>query len=229
MLNQGNWKMPLKPGQIKDLKVKFEKLKGLEALEKKLRTLNDTRFQFDNMYIQNSDTYKFAMQEFDAIILKIKNEIDKTKQQIATLQATKTVKNPAVDKLIKAIAKECSQVIPFYRKTETVLLRGTNGKPKAFMGRSLNNREPKDSSSDAQRIYDTALKSMGFKALRSNSIFTTTDSAQSVNYGNVYYIFRCCETFNNKKTPDVQNSYLCFCIRRFVIYFFYNFVCENIT
>jgi hypothetical protein len=182
--------MPLKPGQIKDLKVKVEKLKGLEALEKKLSDLNDTRFQFDNMYLQKSNTLKFAMKEFDAVILKVKNEIEKTKQEIATLQSSaKTTKNPILDKLVKSIAKDCSQVIAVYRKTKEVLVRGTNGKPKAFMGRSWNNREPKDSDSDAQRIYDAALKSMGFSALRSNSIFTTTDVDQASNYGNVYYIF----------------------------------------
>jgi hypothetical protein len=181
--------MPLKPGQIKDLKIKFEKLKGLEALENKLKKLNNTQYHFDKASAEGSDILKLAKKEFDSLIQKIRNEINNTKQEIVKLQSTKQAKNPAVDALVKTIAKECSQVISVYRKTDTVLLRGTNGKPKAFMGRSWNNREPKDSSTDAQKLYDMALKSMGFTALRSNSIFTTSDTGQASNYGDVYYIF----------------------------------------
>jgi hypothetical protein len=181
--------MSLKPGQIKDLKVKFEKLKGLEALEKRLKALNDTRYHFDSLDTKTSGALSFAKKEFDVVFKKVKDEIDKTKQEIMALQNTKAAKNPALDKLVKTMAKECSQAITAYRKAQAVLVRGSKGKPDAFIGRSWNNREPKDSDSDAQKIYDIALKSMGFKSLRSNSIFTTADTDQASGYGDTYYIF----------------------------------------
>jgi hypothetical protein len=57
--------MPLKPGQIKDLKIKFEKLKGLEALENKLKKLNNTQYHFDNASAEGSDVLKLAKKEFN--------------------------------------------------------------------------------------------------------------------------------------------------------------------
>ena len=60
---------------------------------------------------------------------------------------------------------------------------------KAFVGRSWNKREPKDSDAEAQALYDKILAKSGFKALRSNSIFTTTEIWQASEYGELYYIF----------------------------------------
>ena len=180
--------MPLKPGQKKEWKVQGEKLKGLETLQKKLEKLNDTRYHFDMASNIGSDALNFAKQEFDKLYQKIKVEIENTKKEIEKLQ--KNAKpNTKLDALVKTIAKECSQAIAEYRKTKLVLLRGMNDAPGVFVGRSWNNRSPKDSSDEAQKIYDAVLSAKGFKALRSNSIFTTTDLGQASQYGETYYIF----------------------------------------
>lgn len=181
--------MPLKPGQTKELNVKVVKLKELEDLEKKLKELNNTTYHFDMISITSSPALKFAKKEFDQLYQKIKNEVVTTKKEIEALQGSKSSKNPALDNLVKTMAKECSQVIAAYRKADSVLVRGAEGKPEAFVGRSWNNREPKDSSAAAQKLYDMALKSMGFKSLRSNSIFTTSDLDFAGRYGETYYIF----------------------------------------
>lgn len=46
-----------------------------------------------------------------------------------------------------------------------------------------------DSSHNAQVLYDHALTKMGIKALRSNSIFTSSDVDQASSYGSTYIIF----------------------------------------
>ena len=179
--------MPLKPGQQKDLKVEIQKLKGLRELEEKVKNLISAMSGLSYGKAALSANLK---KEFKALEDKVQNEITATNAEIGKLQATQSKTNPALDRLVKTIAKECSQVLAQYRKTQLVLLRGIgNNSPTAFMGRSWNNREPKDSSARLQEIYDEALKSKGFTALRGNSIFTTTDEHFASSYGNLYYIF----------------------------------------
>lgn len=179
--------MPLKPGQKKDLKVEVEKLKGLKQLEQKVQDLLSAMSGLSYGKLQVGNNLK---KEFAALADKVQREITATNTEIKALKSTQPKKNPALEKLIKTIAKECSKAIVEYRKTGLILLRGIgSNSPVAFMGRSWNNRESKDSSQRLQGIYDNALKSKGFKALRGNSIFTTTDDSFAASYGNLYYIF----------------------------------------
>lgn len=179
--------MPLKPGQTKDLKVEIEKLKGLKELEEKIKDLVSVS---SGLSYGKSTVSAKLKKDFEALHAKVQSEIIETNNAIVKLKATQSKASPALDKLVKTIAKECSQALAQYRKTQLVLLRGIgHNSPTAFMGRSWNNREPKDSSARLQQIYDEALKSKGFKALRGNSIFTTTDDSFAGSYGTLYYIF----------------------------------------
>lgn len=178
--------MALKPGQIKDLKVELKKLHELEALEKKIEKLWATR---RNLEVDKSLVGPLA-KEFKALAEKVRAQITNTQLEIEALKKVAPKQDPAVDKLVKTIAKECSKAIAFYRKAETVLFRGiSKSAGDAFVGRSWENREPKDSSAELQKYYDMILKKNGFKALRSNSIFTTSDINQASNYGDLYIIF----------------------------------------
>lgn len=177
--------MPLKPGQQIDLKVKLEKLKGLKQLEEKVQDLLSVSTGLTYGKLTVSAKLK---KDFEALHAKVQSEIIETNNAIVKLKATQSKASPALDKLVKTIAKECSQVLPYYRKAKLVLVRGTEG-PTAFVGRSWEKREPKDSSEELQKYYDMILKKAGFKALRSNSIFTTSDMGQADKYGDVYVIF----------------------------------------
>lgn len=179
--------MPLKPGQKQDLKVEIQKLKGLNQLQDKIEDL--LKVMSGLSYGKNT-VNKNLKKEFSALQDKVQQEITATNTEIIKLKNTQPKTNTALDKLVKAIAKECSQALGEYRKTKLILLRGVqNGASTAFMGRSRIDRESKDSSQRLQEIYDTALKSKGFKALRGNSIFTTTDEGFAQGYGSLYYIF----------------------------------------
>lgn len=71
-----------------------------------------------------------------------------------------------------------------------VLFRGIKGdKPTFFRAKPVTGRNPMDSNKKFQAMYDRILKMAGFKALRSNSIFTSSDYHKAAEYGEVYVIF----------------------------------------
>jgi len=93
-------------------------------------------------------------------------------------------------KYFSYIEKNCSEYLTAVRATGRVLYRGQyDSKMPIFVGYPRKNRQPKDSDEKAQKIYDENLTIMGFDALRSNSIFTTSDFNQAEGYGNLYAIF----------------------------------------
>lgn len=182
--------MPLKPGQKQEIKIKVEKIKGLQAALAKSTEYITAMSKLSN---PNPAFSKSLQDKVKALRNEIEKEYNILKSEIATMKQQNAKNNKGAsdgpDKLVKAIAKECSQVIPVYKKTKKVLLRGTNTDMRAFVGRSRNNRQTKDSDIDVQAVFDAYLKSQGFKALRSNSIFTSTDFNQAGSYGDVYFIY----------------------------------------
>lgn len=93
-------------------------------------------------------------------------------------------------KYFSYIEKNCSQFLKDARSVRKLLYRGQDdSRQPIFVGRPRDDREPKDSSAEAQRTLDGYLKLLGFKALRSNSIFTSANYDFASEYGNVYAIF----------------------------------------
>lgn len=97
--------------------------------------------------------------------------------------------------IINEIKQECAGYIQEATKANGWLYRGMSKRTMlvspdlAFHGSSRTNREPKDSHPAAQKIFDYALDRLGFRALRSNSIFCTGSIDQAMAYGNAYVIF----------------------------------------
>lgn len=176
--------MPLKPGQTKKIAVELKKLNGLKKLETKINKLTLTI----DALTSAKGYYSGISDEINILEKKVQKEIAVTNQKIQTLKSTAITATSSLNKLIKNIARECSQVLPYYRKAKKVLFRGTSG-PEAFIGRSIENRRPKDSDRNLQKYYDMILRSQGFKALRSNSIFTTSSIKYARSYGDLYIIF----------------------------------------
>lgn len=167
--------MPLKPGQRKEIAVKFQKAK---ELVRAFNRLSDKEFD-----LELTDKKEKELKQ------KLLKAIADLKAEIAYHQ--KNAGNPKVDAFVQKIETECSEIVSVYRKSKEVLMRGVKGGTSmvAFQGRSWNDRRPLDSDKMLQQIYDLYLKSKGFKALRSNSIFTTTNFYQAAGYGKVYFIF----------------------------------------
>lgn len=82
------------------------------------------------------------------------------------------------DQKIKFIKEKCSDVILAYQDTNKLLYRGFNQyiEKDVFIEKSPANRASIDSNSLATEIFDYSLIQHNIKALRTNSIFTTSKS-----------------------------------------------------
>lgn len=94
-----------------------------------------------------------------------------------------------IENLIKFIKENCSIFLDF--SDVRTLYRGIKGENKGaiFLGNSRNDRRVKDSRPDIQLAVDTKLTELGFKALRSNSIYCTGSISTASVYGDIYAIF----------------------------------------
>ena len=93
-------------------------------------------------------------------------------------------------KYFSYIDKNCSDFLKVAKQTKKLLYRGQDDASlPIFVGYPRADREPKDSNKAAQALADKYLTMMGFKALRSNSLFCTSNFGQADGYGNVYAIF----------------------------------------
>lgn len=91
------------------------------------------------------------------------------------------------EKLFSKINQDCQEYIQAVKQTGKFLLRGASG-PDVFLGRSWLARKPKDSNPEAAEIFDQMLQKSGMTALRSNSIFATTDEDLAEQFGDRIYI-----------------------------------------
>lgn len=156
----------------------------------------------DNV-ITNPELLKYLPNPEDSKkIIELAKEIRKLEVQITKLYALKSKHVDAKDelenktqdenllKVLDLIIRDCPYALNEMRKAKKLLYRGLHKIPgEYFKGVSRENRNPKDSSDEAQKIVDSVLAKAGFKALRGNSIFTSSDYYQAENYGNTYMIF----------------------------------------
>ena len=188
-------KMTLKPGEKKPLDVKATKLKiaKIEAMKEELSKLETAQLNAGAFGITPTQFANPAltakMREFhdmlDAEDAKLRAELQKATAAVMKTQAK------SFGPLVQTIQKECSQALKAFKSTGKILFRGlkkNKTNTPAYVGRSWNERKTMNSTEEGQRIFDYALQKMGISALRSNSIFTTSDSNQAEGYGNLYII-----------------------------------------
>ena len=136
---------------------------------------------------------EIKIKEYTAEIERLK-KLQKT-ADAAKAKASKEKENlagmdPKLLQYFTYIEQNCSEFLKSAQAADKFLYRGQRDtKLPVFVGRPRADREPKDSSVEAQKLADKCLTIMGFKALRSNSIFTSADYNQADNYGTVYAIF----------------------------------------
>jgi hypothetical protein len=187
-------KMTLQPGEkkpldVKAVKLKIAKIEAMKAELSKLESANILTKYFNKPEAFANKQLVAKMAEFHEILnaeeVKLQDELQKATTAAMATQAK------SFGPLIQTIQKECSQVLTAYKATGKVLFRGLKkGKTNtpAYVGRSWNERKTMNSDPEGQKLFDYALQKMGISALRSNSIFTTTDSKQAGQYGNLYII-----------------------------------------
>ena len=119
--------------------------------------------------------------------LDLDRQIAKLEKEKNTLIVSKF--DEADAKYFSLIEKECSKFLVEVKKANKFLYRGMDNDHPVVYGRSHEKRDPKDTSERTQKEIDKILSDAGFKALRSNSIFTTGDYGRAGGYGDVYIIF----------------------------------------
>jgi len=89
---------------------------------------------------------------------------------------TKTIGWKQQQKIVEYIHKNCQEILMTYQQTNDCLYRGLSHDAGPIMiGKSNENREPVDTPKEIQNKVDSLLQGAGFKALRRNSIFCTSD------------------------------------------------------
>jgi hypothetical protein len=143
---------------------------------------------------KKADALKEKIAVYEAEIARLKalqSTADKARYKLEQERAKYTASMD--EKLLKYfsyIEKNCSEYLASCNEARRFLLRGQDdATQKVFIAHPRADREPKDSSKDAQKKIDAALSAYGFKAQRGNSIFTSSDVHQASNYGSVFAIF----------------------------------------
>jgi hypothetical protein len=87
------------------------------------------------------------------------------------------------DRIVRFIKTNCTDILQIY-KDHDFLYRGIHSVEPILFGKEVKNRMPVDSNEKASELLDSALSKVGFTALRSNSIFCTSDKLIASNYSN---------------------------------------------
>jgi hypothetical protein len=99
-----------------------------------------------------------------------------------------------MENAFEIVKNKCSQSLSAMAKAKKFMFRGipmkgNDATPIMFHGRSRENRMPMSTNENISAILDDGLKASGFKAIRSNSIFCTSNESFASYYGSLYYIF----------------------------------------
>lgn len=89
----------------------------------------------------------------------------------------------------KLIKPNCKEALRYCYRSGDLMFRGFNGTQPIIRGRSFENRRPLSSDPVMTQEFDKRLAALGFKALRKNSIFVTSNSIMASDFGKPYIIF----------------------------------------
>ena len=89
---------------------------------------------------------------------------------------------------IPQIRNDCKTYLDAYKRTDKCLFSGRRMHGGLYVGRSVENRQVRDSDQGITISFDKILQEMGVKARRGNSIFTSSDSSHAGGYGQTKYV-----------------------------------------
>lgn len=111
-------------------------------------------------------------------------------RKVELLDRAKRKRDQINQRIFDILDSDCSDFVKDMKKARLVLYRGTRNDASVFEAHTMEDRRPKDSNAEVTELYDQMMSALGVKALRSNSIFTTTNYGFAANYGrDVYMIF----------------------------------------
>jgi archaellum component FlaC len=157
-------------------------LRNLEKVQRRINDLKDAIGKSDDlMALFKND------QELQNKLTTLQNRITRKVEMLYKVKARPTT---GMDRMWHILETECSDFLPQMKQAGKLLYRGTKDDVSQYEGRSREARAPKDSNPEISRKLDEILLALGMKALRSNSIYTTSNYGFASSYGyNVYMIF----------------------------------------
>jgi hypothetical protein len=157
-------------------------LRDIEAVQRRIEQLSDA--------IGKSDDLMTLFKQDDELRNKLTQLQDRIHRRVEILHKVKDRPTPGMARMFATLESECSEFIPQMQQAGKLLYRGTKDDVDQYEGRSREDRVTKDSSAEISRVFDEMLSQLGVKALRSNSIYTTSSYGFASAYGyNVYMIF----------------------------------------
>lgn len=178
----------IKPGQ----KIKPGEFRGLSTADLPLSPTAMKQLPQGDVK-KRSDELTQKINEYVAEIARLKQAQEKA---LATVEKTRKLREKlkGIDetllKYFSYIEKHCSEFLKAVHETGKFLYRGQMDESlPVFVGNPRTGRQTTDSDPKAQALLDKYFTLMGFKALRSNSIFTTSDEHHASGYGKIYAIF----------------------------------------
>ena len=98
--------------------------------------------------------------------------------------------NMSIDQLWMGLEHECSDALSIAKSTGRFFYRGTvDDMFLIYKGRIRDNRMPTNTPREVQQRINDWMQHNGFRALRTNSLFVTTDLDQAKSYGTPFIIF----------------------------------------
>jgi hypothetical protein len=168
--------LKLSPGEKREIQVK------LKDLRKIYNKISDTKQFLSNLEYQTAPSRSLAT-KYEEFKQEIKNKIKEYEDRLTTEKQKEYEENPELRQLIEKIRKNCSEYLKAVEESGgRYLYRGHKNANSAFVSRSSETREPKDSNKQEQKVFDAAMKLVGIAATRSNSIFCTPDYSQASGY-----------------------------------------------
>lgn len=157
-------------------------LRDLEAVQRRINELKDA--------VNKSEDLKTLFKNDKELQTKLTQLQDRVTRRVEILYKVKQRPTQGMARMWQILDTECSQFIPHMQQAGKLLFRGTRDDADQFEGRSREDRQTKDSKSEISDKFDEIMSELGVKALRSNSIYTTSSYGFASAYGhNVYIIF----------------------------------------
>lgn len=135
---------------------------------------------------------EWSIKNSNRIIKDLKTRLNTATKKQGSLKDPKTSDKATAElqAVVKKIRTECSDYLEIFDKTGMRLYRGfKQASYLAFEGHSRTDREAYDSPQTSQQLFDKASVQLGIKALRSNSVFTSSKENVAEQYGRVYVFF----------------------------------------
>jgi hypothetical protein len=155
----------------KPIKLDISNIKLDQKVITKIRDLTFEKKQiYEDLYFSDLDLSPEAKEQLATRFQDIKKQIAELKNQ----QFNKDDIQAESKALLQIINTKCSKYVDIFNNCNELLYRGMSVSSPAFESESIEGRNPRDSDMFSTILYDESLKKLGIKALRTNSIFTTS-------------------------------------------------------